>query len=84
METLKEIRVQCFDKGGVSPKAGETKTVRLSVYFDYEHNNHHIQIPATTDSREVCEALINLSERIANYNQTLEPPNSVGTNGELS
>jgi len=68
MKTLEEIRVQHFDLPGDSAEGKDEKVIRLSVYFDYTNDNHHIQIPIRAERTVVRKALIDLAELIANYN----------------
>ena len=74
MEILQEIRVQHFDLAGPSLEAKDEKVVRVSIYFDYTNDNHHIQIPVRAERMVVCKALIDLAELIANYNQPCNRP----------
>jgi len=65
METLKEIRVQPFNTFGTSVKAEDGEFIRLSIYFNYADDNHHIQIPVNANRKEALKALTDLSRLIA-------------------
>lgn len=74
MEDLKEIKFRYFNKEGVPiTTLKEAKAIRLSVYFDYDQDNHHVQIELNADRATIANSLIKLSRLIINYNQPLQP-----------
>lgn len=65
MDKVIEITARRLDKWG-SPTTGKAKgnKVRISVYIDYEEDNHHVQFPEGAHRGEVADALRDLSDRV--------------------
>jgi len=68
MDTVKEIRLSRFDKwGDLTALEKEAVETRISVFFDYEGDNHHIQFESGCEREEIAELLIDLSTLITRY-----------------
>jgi len=44
--------------------------IRLSIYFDYDGDNHHIQFPHNANRFQVASLLVQLANRITSYNKS--------------
>ncbi len=53
-----------FDQYGSPSGRKGAKTIQLSVYFDHEMDNHHIQFSVDAEKRDIAKALRNLSQLI--------------------
>ena len=60
-----EVETKWLDKwGDITKLNAEGNTWRISVYFDYDEDNHHIQFPQKADRKTVANLLFNLAELI--------------------
>jgi len=61
-----EIRNLRLDKWGCQTnEKAEGNQLRLSIYFDYRKDNHHIQFPEGADRSTVVKALRSLADLIS-------------------
>ena len=67
-----EIAALRFDKWGNQTKQkAEGNKIRLSVFFDYQNDNHHVQFSEGADRRTVINALENLISLISNQGKRM-------------
>jgi len=63
-DNLIECKLRTFGKYGEVEKEQEMEYYRLSFYFDYDMDNHHIQFPRDAHKVEVARYLRALADRI--------------------
>ena len=67
-----EIVALRLDKWGDQTKQkAEGNKIRLSVFFDYQNDNHHVQFPEGADRWEVINALEKLKSLISNQGKRM-------------
>jgi hypothetical protein len=62
MRKVLETSVLMLDKyGRATANNHQAEQYRISVYFDYEQDNHHVQFKADDDRRSIAESLRDLA-----------------------
>jgi hypothetical protein len=74
MNKLKEINVIATDKYG--GKSIEPISFRISIYFDYDQDNHHIEIMQGASKYNTITALRNLIRLIEKSEEAPMNPNN--------
>ena len=56
-------------KRRITKQKAEGNNIRLSVFFDYQKDNYHVQFPEGAGRREVIDALEDLKSLISNQGE---------------
>jgi len=65
MEKVLDVMVLHLDKWGAETKKKEdVDDFRISIFFDYDRDNHHIQFEKGMDRKEISRKLHDLADRV--------------------
>lgn len=67
-EKLDIIELRFFDEDGIEKNRKEGyDAIRISAFFDFNKDNHHIQFPKNVGRIKLGNLLHELADRILNY-----------------